>query len=92
MTKALTDKPLFETTLEERRYPADLTSTLLTMWALPELTAWYQERNGKAKDVTSSIVTPTRIITPKRALVDATARGMEPIGDVLSRNGVHKPR
>jgi len=47
VVKAPHPLPLFQTTLRERMRPVDLTATLLKMWALPELTAWYLATHGK---------------------------------------------
>lgn len=35
----------YETTLKERHREADLTETLLRVWKIPELVAWYQKEN-----------------------------------------------
>ena len=42
MVKAPDPRPLFQTMMKAKQNPADITSSLLTMWAIPELVAWYR--------------------------------------------------
>lgn len=43
VSPALKPQPAYHTTLKERMVACDLTNTLLKLWALPELTAWYRK-------------------------------------------------
>jgi hypothetical protein len=45
---ALNPEPRFQTKLQERLQPADLTETLLRVWRIPELVQWYDETHGCA--------------------------------------------
>lgn len=53
---ALKATPLYQTTLAERMNEADLTETLLRVWAIPELVEWYRREEKK---------TPAKKFTPK---------------------------
>lgn len=50
LSPALKRTPEFQTTLEERRRPADLTETLLRLWQLPDLVTWYRSQPTAAPE------------------------------------------
>jgi len=62
---ALTQEPRYHSTLPDRLRPADLTETLLRVWAMPLLTEWYyrthQPTNGAAAPVASPIKKKTQM-------------------------------
>lgn len=48
VVRALSHMPIFATTIPERRVAADLTTTLLFMFKMPELIDWYQRTQSRA--------------------------------------------
>lgn len=50
---ALKHEPFFRSSLPERNQPADLTETLLRVWAIPELTEWYRQTHGRSDNAVS---------------------------------------
>lgn len=50
----------YETTLERRKVPVDITQDLLMIWKLNELTEWYQANNSGVTPVT-----PTKVAMPE---------------------------
>lgn len=43
---AIKPEPRFQTTIADKMKPADLTETLLRVWRLPDLVAWYEQTHG----------------------------------------------
>lgn len=56
---ALKTEPRYQTQLPERKRPADLTDTLLRVWAMPELTAWYVKQHRDSDIALSPPPPPT---------------------------------
>lgn len=93
LSPALRPTPTFQTTLEVRRKPADLTETLLRLWNLPDLTAWYRSLElvpdqvpDQAKPRRESLpVDKARADQVNRnfahAVVEARKRGNPPLGE-----------
>lgn len=87
---ALTQNPVFQSTLKERQRPADLTETLLRIWNLPELTKWYRATTGERasqdeRPVRSSAVPLKSNGEPFSAMTQAAARRVQ--ADVLGTDG-----
>lgn len=50
---ATCQEPAFNTTVERRRLPQDITDTLLTIWGIPELRAWCNQRPQESDNAMS---------------------------------------
>ena len=70
VTRLLVQEPAYQTTLAERRTSADLTPTLLRMWAIPALAEWYRKRTAESD-------------TPLSLPNDPTARTLNGIAKAL---------
>lgn len=92
---ALRPTPTFQSTLDERRRAADLTETLLRLWALPDLTAWYR-RSELEKEKEPPATLPINPEAPgsksrvdrvnrdfARACMEARDKGNPPLADPL---------
>jgi hypothetical protein len=67
VTVALNPRPVFHTTLKCRMAPVDLTSVLLKLWGLPDLTAWYEQTHGKSDSPVSLAPTAKAKEEPKQS-------------------------
>ncbi len=87
VARPLAQRPSYTTTLEARRAPADLTETLLRLWALPELVEWYRrthvstDRFGRGSDEPVSL--PADDVAD---LLDAEAARGRRLSEQASRN------
>lgn len=57
---ALEQEPRFTTTLEHRRRPQDIWEVLLTVWDIPELTAWVRCNSEPSDNAVSHRVEPVK--------------------------------
>lgn len=55
---AMQAQPRYHSTLADRMRAADLTETLLRLWRLPDLEAWYRQTHGAPTSSTSSAPEP----------------------------------
>lgn len=84
---ALKAEPRFQTTLQHRMVPADLTETLLRVWKIPELEQWYRQTHGAAKppETQKSDGKPFSPWTRKAAQRASTGPLNEELDDVMAR-------
>lgn len=54
----LTQEPVFQSTLPERKVAADLTDSLLRMWKMPDLEWWYRHTHGVSDNAVSPPAPP----------------------------------
>lgn len=60
---ALKPEPRYQSRLPERMRPADITDSLLVLWAMPELLTWYAKHATSASKPTVPVSQPTPIST-----------------------------